>query len=136
MNFFLCAALDCFLVPAGAVAATTVSTIRTGISILAVMAVWSMVAPHTVAMPITSTVSLAVSSTRTRIRRNLACLELEINPLVAHLGFEGADFSLQSPNLLGIRIGCIQRGVKFCRLVPNLFSHLGRVIDELLMQFV
>jgi len=133
MNFFLCAALDCFLVPAGAVAATTVSTTRTGISILAV---WSMVAPHTVAMPMTSTVSLAVSSTRTRIRRNLPCLELEINPLVAHLGFEGADFSLQSPNLLGIRIGCIQRGVKCRRFVPNIFSHLGGVIDELLMQFV
>ena len=136
MNFFLCAALDCFLVPAGAVAATTVSTIRTGISILAVMAVWSMVAPHTVAMPITSTVSLAVSSTRAGVWRNFASFQLKVYSLLAHLGFEGADFTLQSPDLLGIRIGCIQRGFKFRRLIPNLFSHLGRVIDELLMQFV
>ena len=82
---------DYGLLPAGAVAATTVSTIRTGISILAV---WSMVAPHTVAMPMTSTVSLAVSSTRTRIRRNLACLELEINPLIAHFCLQVADLSL------------------------------------------
>ncbi len=94
MNVVLLAAVNYNLVPAGAVAATTVSTIRTGISILAVMAVWSMVAPHTVAMPITSTISLAVPSTRTSIGRNLAGLDLEINPLIAHFCFEVADLSL------------------------------------------
>ena len=97
MNWTFLTAVNCFLVPAGAVAAATVSTIRTGISILAAMAVSTMVTvviATTVAMTITSTVSLAVSPTRARIRSDLTCLELEINPLIAHFCLQVADLSL------------------------------------------
>jgi len=92
MNFFLCAALDCFLVPAGAVATAT----------LTVVSILAMMITHTVAVTsgaitsvaVTSSVSLAVSSTRAGIRRNLACLELEFNPLIAHFCLQVADLSL------------------------------------------
>ena len=86
MKVFIISALNYLSVPAGAV-----TVVRASMAVSTVVAV--MIAP-TVAMTITSTVSLAVPSTRASIRRNLACLELEINPLVAHFCLQVADLSL------------------------------------------
>ena len=82
MNFFLCAALDCFLFPAGAVATAT----------LTVVSILAMMITHTVAVTsgaITSlrAVTFTVSSAKTGIGGNLACVKLEINPLFAHFCF-------------------------------------------------
>ena len=88
MNFFLCAALDCFLFPAGAVATAT----------LTVVSILAMMITHTVAVTSGAITSVAVTSsvspTRAGIRGNLACLELEFNPLIAHFCLQVADLSL------------------------------------------